>query len=141
MSNYAAKIDSLDVACFVVGQTAQATRATAQVTPETLTDEMIRSRIRQIESDPVRFSRRSDLLLEECRVAMEAPLGSMRRMTARAAIADAINARTQPARDLTVTGGNVGIRTSELTEPVRIRTLQVSGKGSIGIDLDDERKR
>jgi hypothetical protein len=110
------------------------------ITPETLTDEMIRSRIRQIESDPVRFSRRSDLLLEECRVAMEAPLGSMRRMTARAAIADVINARTQPARDLTVTDGQTGIRTSDLTEPVRIRTLplQVSGRGSIGIDLDDD---
>jgi len=39
--------------------------------------------------------------------------------------------------DLRVTDGAVGIRTSQLTEPVRLRTLTVSGAGSVGIDLDD----
>lgn len=63
------------------------------MTPQTLTDEMIRSRIRQIESDPVRFSRPSYVLLEECRAAIESPLGSLRRVTARATICDALNAR------------------------------------------------
>ena len=64
-----------------------------EVTPETLTDETIRERIRQIESDPVRFSRPSYVLLEECRVALEAPMGSLRRTSARAMICDAINVR------------------------------------------------
>jgi hypothetical protein len=39
--------------------------------------------------------------------------------------------------DLQVTDGAVGIRTSQLTRPVHLRTLKVSGKGSVGIDLDD----
>lgn len=40
--------------------------------------------------------------------------------------------------ELHVTSGCVGIRGSELTGPVRIGKLTVSGQGSIGIDLDDD---
>jgi hypothetical protein len=44
---------------------------------------------------------------------------------------------TVAATDLHVTDGAVGIRTSQLSEPLHIRTLTVSGAGSVGIDLDD----
>jgi hypothetical protein len=47
-----------------------------------------------------------------------------------------------PAQDaatphLHVTDGAVGIRTSQLSEHIRLRTLTVSGVDSVGIDLDD----
>ncbi len=40
--------------------------------------------------------------------------------------------------DLNVDPGQTGIRTSEVTEPVRIRRMTVSGPGAVGIDMDDE---
>lgn len=43
----------------------------------------------------------------------------------------------EAASDLHVTDGAVGIRTSQLPKPIRIRALTVSGAGSVGIDLDD----
>jgi pSer/pThr/pTyr-binding forkhead associated (FHA) protein len=39
--------------------------------------------------------------------------------------------------DLHVTDGAIGIRTSQIAKPVHLRTLTVSGKGNVGIDLDD----
>jgi len=39
--------------------------------------------------------------------------------------------------DMHVTGGAVGIRTSQLSGSVHLRTLTVSGAGSVGLDLDD----
>lgn len=46
-------------------------------------------------------------------------------------------AMDEAATDLHVTDGAVGIRMSQLPNPVRIRRLTVSGAGSAGIDLDD----
>ena len=55
----------------------------------------------------------------------------------RVAIMNASASANAAPPDLRVTDGAVGIRTSQLTEPVRLRTLTVSGAGSVGIDLDN----
>lgn len=48
-----------------------------------------------------------------------------------------LNAR-RISPDLHVTDGATGIRTSELTRPVRVERITVSGPSSVGIDLDDD---
>lgn len=52
----------------------------------------------------------------------------------------AIVAATGPVvtlTDLHVTDGATGVRTSEMDGRVRVDRITVSGKGSVGIDLDD----
>jgi hypothetical protein len=64
------------------------------------------------------------------------PIYAIEAFIHRGVAAPPVSARVLP--DLHVRGGRTGIRTSQLTEPVRVGRMTVSGKGSVGIDLDDD---